>query len=192
MKYVLILYPIDPCIDTSLNPFFGNKEKSIICYKNLIKNRYPDFKIVCVLFSIEGSAKDPDFSQLNELFKTEKDYYFGACGISFDKHCKNKAYPEPKDIINLCLKPVDELVVGGFHLWDCVSRVAEFAYKQGIKVVIDEDLTQLFFLEENPNKIPTCRVLGLERRIKQLRESSYCLFKYARKKRKKIPWIAQF
>jgi hypothetical protein len=192
MKYVLILYPIDSYIDFLINPFFGGKEEKLIYYKKIIKSRYPDFKVVCVLFSKQNNANDPDFSQLSGLFKAEKDYSFGACGISFKNHCKNKTYPKPKDIINLCSEPIDELIVGGFHIWDCVNKVARFAYKQGIKVVVDEDLTQFFFLEENSNEIPISREVSAERRKKRLKEGSRCLFEYARKKREKTPWVAHF
>ncbi|MGM5488181.1 MAG: hypothetical protein ACQESG_04495 [Nanobdellota archaeon] len=36
------------------------------------------------------------------------------------------------------------LRLGGFHLWDCVERVAKRAYNRGLDVLVDEDLTELF------------------------------------------------
>ncbi|HSU72752.1 MAG TPA: hypothetical protein VLJ21_02795 [Candidatus Binatia bacterium] len=47
---------------------------------------------------------------------------------------------------------VSELRVGGFYLWDEVERFAAYAWKLGKKVMIDEDLTELFagrILERN-------------------------------------------
>ena len=40
---------------------------------------------------------------------------------------------------------MDELVVGGYHVMDCVKRVAEVALQSGINTLVDLDLTDLFF-----------------------------------------------
>lgn len=43
------------------------------------------------------------------------------------------------------LGDVEELVVGGYHVMDCVKRVAEVALQSGINTLVDLDLTDLFF-----------------------------------------------
>ena len=43
------------------------------------------------------------------------------------------------------LGSVDELVIGGYHVMDCVKRVAELALQSDISTLVDLDLTDLFF-----------------------------------------------
>lgn len=53
-------------------------------------------------------------------------------------------YPNEQLLINqLCY--MDELVVSGYHSNDCVKRVGQEAFNMEIKVIIDLDLTDLFF-----------------------------------------------
>ncbi len=52
-------------------------------------------------------------------------------------------YPRPRHLLNQ-LGDVSVLRIGGFHLWDCVQRVARSAYRRGIDTLVDEDLTELF------------------------------------------------
>ena len=52
-------------------------------------------------------------------------------------------YPNQDHILNQ-LMPVDELVVSGFHMWDCVDKLARRAYEREINTLVDEDLTEFF------------------------------------------------
>jgi len=55
----------------------------------------------------------------------------------------NGKYPYPDtDFILNQLEKGGDLWVTGFHLWDCVQKVAERAYSRGWKTLIDEDLTE--------------------------------------------------
>ena len=53
-------------------------------------------------------------------------------------------YPNEQLLINQ-LGHIDELVVSGYHSSDWVKRVGETALNMGINVIIDLDLTDLFF-----------------------------------------------
>ena len=53
-------------------------------------------------------------------------------------------YPNESYILDQIGK-VDELVIGGYHALDCVKRVANQAMLEGIKTLIDLDLTDFFF-----------------------------------------------
>ena len=75
-------------------------------------------------------------------------------GLDFKKHTTQRLgkYPYPKN--SFILKqviPTDRLVVSGFHAWDCVEKLARFAHRKGVDVLVDEDLTEFFpslFLED--------------------------------------------
>lgn len=42
------------------------------------------------------------------------------------------------------LGEIDTIRIAGFHLWDCVDKLAKRAYERGLKTLVDEDLTELF------------------------------------------------
>ncbi len=199
MKYFLLLYPIQPYADVLI----GKEELPEIkvryaeIYQELIRRRYPDFRMVCVMFSAPEDLTKPDTSQLWKGFSVNGKDIIGACGVTFGDHCKKRIYPKGDKILELCPHPVEELVVGGFHLWDCVDKTARWAYNQGINVLVDEDLTELFFFStRSPRglpvfKIPVSREESLRRTERQLRKAGGFFLKHARKERKKRPWMAQ-
>jgi len=60
-----------------------------------------------------------------------------------DDNANGKTYANPDFILDQIL-PVDRLVLAGFHLGDCVERIARRAHKRRINVLVDEDLTEFF------------------------------------------------
>lgn len=80
------------------------------------------------------------------------------------------------------------LRVAGFHLWDCVERLAKRAYEKGIETLVDEDLTELFsfrmLLDDNfdPAKYPTFNPR------ESCDEESFRMFMESRKDK---PWLWQ-
>lgn len=64
--------------------------------------------------------------------------------IDFKTHCSQKKYPNSDFLLDSLVGSTTHLRVCGYHLWDCVDRVAERAYNRGIHVLVDEDLTELF------------------------------------------------
>jgi len=60
----------------------------------------------------------------------------------FNLNEKRFLYPNPDLIIDQLNNP-SELRVAGFHLWDCVEKIAKRAYERGIPTLVDEDLTEL-------------------------------------------------
>ncbi len=63
-------------------------------------------------------------------------------GLTFAKHTSKKVYPNPDSILNKLPKNMKHLRMAGFHMWDCVEKVAKRAHERGIDVLVDEDLTE--------------------------------------------------
>lgn len=200
MKALLVLYPIQPYA----NILMGEKESPEIkikyaqIYQRLICKRYPDFQLIWMMFSDLQSPEKPDMSQLWQGISIKKDDIVWACGISFDEHCKNKLYPNPKTILDACPQPIEELIIGGFHFWDCVEKVAKYAYEQGISVLVDDDLTEFFFCKvrnhkgvPSPSRIPLLQAESIKKDRKQFIESGgFRQLERVREARKENPWLA--
>jgi hypothetical protein len=202
VKTLLILYPIQPYADSLTFKKKGGlpeaNERYAEIYQELVRKRYPDFQMVYVMFSVPGDLDQPDMSQLWKGFSVNEKDIIGACGVTFKDHCGKHIYPKTSKILGLCPCSTEELVVGGFHLWDCVDKVAKYAHEQDFNVVVDEDLTELFFFSvRGPagipmSRIPVSREESLRQMRRQLREVGRdFLLENALKERKMRPWMAQ-
>jgi len=200
MKALLVLYPIQPYASVLMGEkeLPGIKMKYAQIYQRLIYKRYPDFQLIWVMFSEPQSPEKPDMSQLWQGISIKKYDIVLACGISFNEHYKKKLYPNPKTILDACPQPIEELVIGGFHFWDCVKKVAKCAYEQGIDVLVDDDLTEFFFGKvrnrkgiPSPSRIPLSRTESIKQDRKQFIESGGSRqLEHVREARKGNPWLA--
>jgi hypothetical protein len=193
VKQILILYPIAPYIEALLGKGGMTEEKMASIrkrYQEIMAARYPFHRRVWVFFSKEGAPKEPNLAlQWKHLVPNEGDAT-GTCGVSFTMHCNNRVYPHEEDVLALCQHPVEELIVCGFHLWDCVDGIARYAYEQGILVRVDEDLTELFFYGFSGLDVPISLKESVQRRKEML--SQYpVLFEKARRERASRPWLPQ-
>jgi len=64
-------------------------------------------------------------------------------GVDFKIHTAEKTYPDPNNILSQ-FGEATIIRVAGFHLWDCVEKLAKCAHEIGLNVLVDEDLTELF------------------------------------------------
>jgi hypothetical protein len=188
MDYLMILYPIQPYVD-ALNSYQPPyiKERRCKRFQRLIEYRYPNFQTVLIFFSSDENQNEPDISQQWEGLPLKDEYIIGACGVSFKDHTEKEVYPDPEHILNFCPTPIEQLVICGFHLWDCVDKVASHAWNKGIKVSVDEDLTETFFWRDD---IPNSRDEGIKKKREYFNEDSL-LLQIAQEKRQPRPWLAQ-
>ncbi|HJX50822.1 MAG TPA: hypothetical protein VJ438_05155 [Candidatus Nanoarchaeia archaeon] len=193
MKKFVFLYPIPEIIDFEIKNHGWAEEGGIEVfrqkYKSLLNNcidfryRQKDFEINYAVFNGSPVSDVVDLKSSDRIIQV---------GLDFKTHTTQQAngeYPYPdQDFILNQLGKTEELRVAGFHLWDCVERLAKRAYERGINVLVDEDLTELFAynisLERDfcPEKYPTFnpRESGSE--------SSFKMFMQARQER---PWLWQ-
>jgi len=186
---------IQPYIDILLSVAIPeDKLKIAALYRKIIQKRYSDYRVVCMFFSRPDDLRQPDLSQAWSLFPLKKEYIIGACGVTFNKHRQGKTYPKESTILSFCPQPAEKLVVGGFHLWDCVNKAAKHAYEQGIDVEVDEDLTELFFsprLEFIKKRIAISPAESREKRIERLKKAGRYFLETARQERLIRPWMVQ-
>ncbi len=195
MKVLLILYPINPYVNFLIRKkrFPKTKERIASFYQHLINKRYPGFQIVFVLFSKNRNSAKPNMSQLWKGINIKASDIVGSAGVTYRNFRYNWQRPKHADIFALCPEPIDELVIGGFHLWDCVDGFAGYAFQKGLNVVVDEDLTDLFFymIKDLKSKlslqIPISREVSLQRKKERLYEVG--LLEHARKRRRDKPWF---
>lgn len=202
MKTLLVLYPIYPYAYALIGPQepYEIKKKYGHIYQRLMNKRYPDFQRVWVMFSNEDFLEKPDMSMLWEGINIGKNDIVTACGVTFNDHTAKGIYPaNPEIIINACPQPIERLVVGGFHFWDCVETVAKYAYEKGIRVMVDDDLTDFFFWKVKNNKgvpssscIPSSFADSIKMEQKKLRKYGFQRAADIRKARENKPWLVEF
>jgi hypothetical protein len=104
-----------------------------------INERYRDngFKINWVIF--KGHS-------ISDLIQVHSEDSILQTDIDFQTHTTERPdgtylYPDLDFILNQ-LGDTQQLRIAGFHMWDCVEKVAKKAYERGVNVLVDEDLTE--------------------------------------------------
>lgn len=83
---------------------------------------------------------DTPVSNVIEMDTNDRVLY---AGIDSFAHFDKKMYPNPCSILaQFEPEELKHLRLAGFHMWDCVERLARHAHERNIDVLVDEDLTQ--------------------------------------------------
>ena len=93
-----------------------------------------------VYFALLDNTKISDIVEVREKDKVI------FVGIDENKHRTRRedgefTYPDQENILKQ-LGDISSLRVAGFHMWDCVERLAMAAYQRLPDVLVDEDLTE--------------------------------------------------
>jgi len=196
MRYFLLLYPVREYVEALTR----GRSPSVIermgkLFRTLINERYrrKGFKIAKVFFSTIADPSRPDLFRTWEYIPIEKDDIVIPCGITFEEHCWAKIYPKESTTLSFLPPPIEELVIGGFHLWDCVEKMAKYAFEQGIPVSVDEDLTEIFFSAAMGSEgVPVSRKESLRQTKEELeRLKGTAIWEIMREIRKGSPWLLQ-
>ena len=150
-KVFLYLYPIEEftkmfLFDDRLYDECG-VERPLTILNDTINKRYREkgYQVVFALYpdrELYGiQKKDEDLIIYTNILFSEASAY--------DKNGNKKKnfvpeYPNERLLLEQ-LGSIDKLVVGGYHVMDCVKRVSETALEIGIDTLVDLDLTDLFF-----------------------------------------------
>src|SRR3989344_2988147 len=140
-KSFLFLYPQEEIFAYELR----NKDESFVRKYQSMLNECIDRRYRQKGFSITYALLD-DCCVWEGIVVRETD---AIIKVGMDAHTHHTAingkypYPDEEQIISQ-LGKIELLRVGGFHTYDCCSRVARRAYEKGMDVLVDEDLTQFF------------------------------------------------
>lgn len=141
MKSFVFLYPIPEYFNAEIERWGwwagdGFKEKYSRMLNQCINARYRQkgFEICYAIF---------DNHKISDIVNLQPDDKIIPVGIDFKTHTTSDpvVYPNPDVLIAKLGNP---LRVAGFHMWDCVEKVAQRAYEKGIDTLVDEDLTEFF------------------------------------------------
>lgn len=142
--YFVFLYPIPEIIDFEIKNNGWHEKGGIDAFKRKYKEtlnrcidvryRQKNFIIVWALF--EGH-------QISDVIEKQSSDKIIEVGIDFKTHTSKRLYPDQDFILNQIGK-VQVIRIAGFHMWDCVEKLAKRAYERGLDVLVDEDLTEFF------------------------------------------------
>lgn len=173
MKLLLMIYPIKHYIDDDY--VFGSNGEIIEVFRNSLclntweemwtkslklkegefRNRFKlinklideyrknDYNVGWVFFGKAEKLELPNEEIVSNIFDIKNKDFIISSGVSYHELNSYK-YPDEKIIISK-FKKLDELVVGGFHKEDCVSRFSKAAKELSILSKVDELLTEHFF-----------------------------------------------
>ena len=116
------------------------------------------------------------------------------CGIDFKTHTTkqddgNYIYPDNDFLLNK-VKPFSFLQIAGFHRWDCVDKLAKRAYERGENVLVDEDLTEMFYGRFNDKDFRVDKYPTYNPYKHDTKEDKH-FFENFMKARKNRPWLWQ-
>ena len=140
-KAFIFLYPQPEIFEYELR----NEDKEFKeHYKNAL-NRCIDQRYRKSNFSIYYALLDDCIvSDVIVAKSTDKIIYVGMDVRTHRTKVDGKySYPDQDFILNQMM-PITMISIGGFHAYDCCSKLAQRAHERGIDTFIDEDLTQFF------------------------------------------------
>ncbi|MDP3015125.1 MAG: hypothetical protein Q8N28_01800 [bacterium] len=143
-KEFVFLYPIPEIINFEIKNHGWHERGGIGAFRKkysdilnrCINERYrqKSFGINWVIF---------DDCDVSEVVKRQPTDQIIKAGLDFKTHTTEKVYPDQNYILTQ-LNGVRVIRIAGFHMWDCVEKLAKRAYEIGLDTLVDEDLTEFF------------------------------------------------
>lgn len=175
MKEFVFLYPIPEIIDYEINISpEQDKEEFRREYKTIL-NRCIDFRYRQKGFGINYAVPSGSYvSDVITLQNSDRIIEIGAAEYSKEDFILNQ------------LNGAGIIRIGGFHMWDCVDRLARRSYERKLDTLVDEDLTELFIsrMEEPEFRVDTYPTFN----PREFRKEMFDIFM---KSRKDKPWFWQ-
>ena len=183
MKAFVFLYPVQEYFDRDMWALEeSDKERLNRC----IDLRYRQKNCDIIYYNFNGHS----ISNIIEVRPTDKIRYVG---LTFEEHTTpdtkgNFLYPDLEYMISQ-LSDTQTLVIGGFHLFDCVDKLAQKAFESGLHILVDEELTDYFLGYSGNDDFKVGIYPGYDHRINI--DDAELLRLYVENRRKK-PWLWQW
>lgn len=119
--------------------YLGSEKGCSHLYNRCIKERYQDkgYDIVAVNYMDEKG-----FVNLPNMKRISADITFKESSPYFTEEFKSPNFEEIAK--RLHIEDCDKIVLGGFHCFDCVQKLAMEIYKLNPSIIIDTELTEMF------------------------------------------------
>lgn len=200
MKVFIFLYPVKEYINQFLEIDAKNARVHMPGSDLYIKNRLEVYKPRYINDLITARYRNNGFQVA---------WLFPGCGAGFQTACVSDKSEHvdilPGDLIlpsfvdlgkhadakrvlqSLMIDKsiIDEVVLGGYHQWDCVDNLASWFHYYGVTVRVDEDLTEFYYRMMRTDGIP------LIRKESGLDKLSGYLLEDRRRLTINSPWIEQ-
>jgi len=193
-KQFIFLYPIPEIIDFELSKYLYGKPN-----KDELKGKYQATLNKCIDARYRQNGFGINYAVFNgsavsDVIELQPLDRIIEVGLDFKAHTTKQPsgkypYPDESDILKK-LGDVNTLRIGGFHMCDCVEKLAEKAYEKGLNVLVDEDLTEYFPMRMNDSDFRIDKYIVRDLKNCQ-RDLSDVLSEISLKARKGKPWLCQ-
>lgn len=149
MKEFAFLYPIPEYIDFEIKNHGWHEQGGLENFKK----KYGDTLNKCIDLRYRQNGFEINFvnfdnHSISEVVNVQVSDRIIKADIDYKTHTTEQPdgtflYPNPDHILDQ-LPRSKTLTIGGFHMWDCVEKLAKRAYERELDVLVDEDLTEFF------------------------------------------------
>lgn len=132
-KVIILLFP--------QKEYLGTRNEDTILFNECIKQRYINKGYE--LFVVKYKNSDLGFISLSPNKIIEADISFEQSSPTTEKNWRYANF----NLIakNLQINNYKQVVIGGFHCFDCVEKLANEIYKLNKNVLVDTDITEQFW-----------------------------------------------
>jgi len=149
MKQFVFLYPIPELINFEIENNRLAREGGVDAFRQKYKSnlnkcidaryRQNGFGINYVVFNQSPVSDIVMLQQSDNVIEVELDFKTHTTKQPNEEFL----YPNQDYILNQ-LNKTKIIRIAGFHMWDCVEKLAKRAYEIGLDTLVDEDLTEFF------------------------------------------------
>lgn len=144
MKQFIFLYPIPEIIDFEIQNHGWSEDGGVDAFRKKyatilnacidVRYRQKGFGINYVIFNGHQVSDAIHLQAKDRIIEVR---------LNFKNHITKREYPDDDYILNQ-LGEINTIRVAGFHMWDCVDKLAKRAFERGLDTLVDEDLTEFF------------------------------------------------
>lgn len=141
-KEFIFLYPISQIFDFEIKNHGWSNEGGMDAFRKKYSdtlNRCIDKRYRQKNFRINFAVFDD--CAVSSVIRLQSPDRIIKVGLDFKTHRAERVYPNQEYILSQ-LERVKIIRIAGFHRWDCVEKLAKFAYEKRLDVLVDEDLTE--------------------------------------------------